>query len=147
MLSSLNQYVNTINNNKFILAIVMMFLNISSKYIDFGFSKTQEHALKNCITREIIIFSVLFVGTRDIIISFLLTLMFFILKEYIFNEDSCFCLFPHHLNRMKEDIQQKEGIVTEKELNEALETLKKAEKNKQLERQNNFIHFMNYNKL
>jgi len=147
MISSLTEVVKPINDNKFLLALVMMFLNISSKYIDFGFSKTQEHALRNGIAREIMIFAVLFVGTRDIIISSVLTLLFFISTEYLFNEDSKYCLFPHHFNRMKEVMQQKEGHVTDTELNTALETLKKAEKNNQLDRQNNFIHFMKYNKL
>ena len=125
----------------------MMFLNISSKYIDFGFSKTQEHALRNGIAREILIFCVLFVGTRDIVISTTLTLLFFISIEYLFNEDSKYCVCPQHFNRMKEVMQQKEGHVTETELNAALETLKKAEKNNQLDRQNKFIHFMKFNKI
>ena len=147
MITYINDFVKPVNDNKFLLAIVMMFLNISSKYIDFGFSKTQEHALRNGIAREILIFCVLFVGTRDIVISATLTLLFFISIEYLFNEDSKYCLCPQHFNRMKEVMQQKEGHVTEKELNAALETLKKAEKNNQIERQNKFIHFMNYNKL
>lgn len=147
MITYINDFVKPVNDNKFILALVMMFLNISSKYIDFGFSKTQEHALRNGIAREILIFCVLFVGTRDIVISAALTLLFFIFTEYLFNEDSKYCLCPQHFNRMKEVMQQKEGHVTEKELNAALETLKKAEKNNQIERQNKFIHFMNYNKL
>ena len=147
MLSSLTEVVKPINDNKFLLALVMMFLNISSKYIDFGFSKTQEHALRNGIAREIMIFAVLFVGTRDIIISSVLTLLFFISTEYLFNEDSKYCLCPQHFNRMKEVMQQKEGHVTETELNTALEILKKAEKNNQLDRQSKFIHFMKYNKL
>ena len=147
MLTSLTEVVKPINDNKFLLALIMMFLNISSKYIDFGFSKTQEHALRNGIAREIMIFAILFVGTRDIIISSVLTLLFFISTEYLFNEDSKYCLCPQHFNRMKEVMQQKEGHVTETELNTALETLKKAEKNNQLDRQSKFIHFMKYNKL
>lgn len=147
MITYINDFVKPVNDNKFILALVMMFLNISSKYIDFGFSKTQEHALRNGIAREILIFCVLFVGTRDIVISAALTFLFFISIEYLFNEDSKYCLCPQHFNRMKEVMQQREGHVSDTELNAALETLKKAEKNNQLERQNKFIHFMNYNKL
>ena len=147
MITSITEIVKPVNDNKFILALVMMFLNISSKYIDFGFSKTQEHALRNGIAREIMIFAVLFVGTRDIIISAVLTLLFFISTEYFFNEDSKYCLFPHHFDRMKLVMDQTNGSVSETELNAALETIKKAEKNNQLDRQNNFIHFMKQNKL
>lgn len=147
MLSTIANIVKPVNDNKFILAIVMMFLNISSKYIDLRLSKTQEHALKNSIAREIIIFSVLFVGTHDIILSSGLTFVFFIFTEYFLNEDSKYCLFSQQLNRMKQVMLQKEGEVTDKELNHALETIKRAEKNNQLERQNKFIHFMKFNQL
>jgi len=143
----INDLVKPINDNKFILAIMMMFLNISSRYVDFGLSKAQEHALRNNIAREILVFTVMFVGTRDIIISAIVTFIFFISKEYLLNEDSKFCLIPQQFDRMKLVMEQMNGDVSEKELNAALETIKKAEKNNQLERQNNFIHFMNYNKL
>lgn len=143
----ITEIVKPINDNKFILAIMMMFLNISSKYIDFGFSKTQEHALRNSIAREILVFTVMFVGTRDIIIATIVTFIFFVSKEYLLNEDSNFCLIPHHFNRMKLVMDQTNGTVSETELNAALETIKKAEKNNQLDRQNNFIHFMKQNKL
>lgn len=143
----ITELVKHINDNKFILAIMMMFLNISSKYIDFGFSKTQEHALRNSIAREILVFTVMFVGTRDIIIATIVTFIFFVSKEYLLNEDSNFCLIPHHFNRMKLVMDQTNGTVSETELNAALETIKKAEKNNQLDRQNNFIHFMKQNKL
>jgi hypothetical protein len=147
MITYINDFVKPVNDNKFLLAIVMMFLNISSKYIDFGFSKTQEHALRNGIAREILIFCVLFVGTRDIVISATLTFLFFISIEYLFNEDSKYCVCPQHFNSMRQVMQQNEGHVTETELNAALETLKKAEKNNQLDKQNKFIHFMKFNKL
>jgi hypothetical protein len=143
----INDLVKPINDNKFILAIMMMFLNISSRYVDFGLSKAQEHALRNSIAREILVFTVMFVGTRDIIIAAIVTFIFFVSKEYLLNEDSKFCLIPNHFDRMKLVMEQTNGSVSEKELNDALETIKKAEKNNQLERQNNFIHFMNYNKL
>jgi hypothetical protein len=139
--------VKPINDNKFVLALVMMFLNISSKYIDFGFSKTQEHALRNGIGKELLIFCVMFVGTRDIILSAIVTFIFFIFSEYLLNENSKFCLCQKHFDRVKLVMEQTNGIVTEKELNEALETIKKAERNGQLERQNKFIHFMKQNKL
>jgi hypothetical protein len=143
----ITELVKPINDNKFVLALVMMFLNIGSKYIDFGFSKTQEHALRNGIGKELLIFCVMFVGTRDIILSAIVTFIFFIFSEYLLNENSKFCLCQKHFDRVKLVMEQTNGIVTEKELNEALETIKKAERNGQLERQNKFIHFMKQNKL
>ena len=121
----ITELVKPINDNKFVLALVMMFLNIGSKYIDFGFSKTQEHALRNGIGKELLIFCVMFVGTRDIILSAIVTFIFFIFSEYLLNENSKFCLCQKHFDRVKLVMEQTNGIVTEKELNEALETIKK----------------------
>ena len=49
MLSYLNYSLNSINQSKLFMGIVMLLMNIGSKYIEFGFSKTQEEALRNGI--------------------------------------------------------------------------------------------------
>ena len=52
--------------------------------IDIGFSKTQEQALKNGLAREILIFSIAFTATRDIVTAFILTGTFMLLSDVLF---------------------------------------------------------------
>ena len=86
-----HQYLKHINESKFFIGLSMILLNIGSKYVDFKFTKSQEQLLRNGIAREILIFTIVFMGTRDILYAILLTAAFIILSEYVFNEKSKYC--------------------------------------------------------
>ena len=53
--SSLNILINSINQNKFMVALSLILLNIGSRYINLNLTKGQELLLKS-ISREILIF-------------------------------------------------------------------------------------------
>ena len=63
-------------------------------------------------------------GTRDIFTSLVLTAIFILLADYLFNENSKFCLIPGKYKELDNK------IVTSKEINDAINTLKIAQKNK-----------------
>ena len=98
----------------------MILLNIASKYIAVKLSTTQEAYIKTNIAREVLIFLVCWLGTRDIYISILLTGAFYILTQHLFNEESKFCILPHHVRKYKTE------EVTPQEINDALSVLKRA---------------------
>jgi hypothetical protein len=100
ILSSLKQVINSLNDSKLLSGLIMIVLNIGSKYIEIGFSKTQEQALRNGLARELLIFAVVFTGTRDIILSLLITAAFITLSNYLLNEQSKYCLIPNHLRKI-----------------------------------------------
>ena len=123
----------------------MIFLNIGSKYIDFGFSKTQEQALRNGLAKEMLIFAIVFAGTRDIVIAILMTASFVALSDYIFNENSKFCIIPHVLTKIKKNINTKEdddANITDKDEKAALELLRKLELKRRKNQQIDFVNFM-----
>ena len=124
-------YLRHINESKFVIGIAMILLNVGSKYVDFKFTKSQEQLLRNGIAREILIFTIVFMGTRDIMYAILLTSAFIILSEYIFNEQSEYCLITDKFKKISALIDTNtDGIVTPEEEARALITLKKAEKNR-----------------
>ena len=107
----------TINNSKLFAGIMMLVLNISSKYITFSFSKSQEEFIKNSIAREILIFAIVWMATRDIYISILMTAAFVVLADYVFNENSKLCLLPEKFKNLKYVIDENaDGIITEDEI-------------------------------
>ena len=99
-----NKFVESINNNKLIMGISILLLNILSKYVELNLTKTQEEALRNGIAREILIFIISFVATRNIIISLILTGIFIILANYIFNEKSSLCIIKNKLDKINMEI-------------------------------------------
>ena len=137
-------YLKHVNESKFVIGIVMILLNIGSKYVDFKFSKTQEQMLRNNVARELLIFAIVFMGTRDIRYAILLTAAFIILSEYVFNEKSKYCLIPHHMRKVKTAIEiNKDDIVTPEEEQRALETLRRAERNREVNMQHKFSSYLN----
>ena len=132
MFEALNGYLSGVNNSKLVMAMLMLTLNIGSKYVDFGFSKAQEQLLRNSVTREFIIFAISFTATRDILISIIITSAFFIMSNILFHEESKHCIIPKRMKQIKALVDtNNDGVVTDTEVNEAIAILEKARKNKQ----------------
>tara|TARA_B100000424_G_scaffold271743_1_gene276472 strand:+ start:1101 stop:1592 length:492 start_codon:yes stop_codon:yes gene_type:complete len=124
--------MSTINNSKFFAGIVMLMINIGSKYITIELSKTQEAYLKYTLARQLLIFSLIWMGTRDIVISLVLTAVFIVLANYLFNENSKFCILPKKFREFKDLLDtNNDGKISEKEIKNAIDLLSKAKKNKQ----------------
>ena len=94
MIAKIKENLASLNNSKFFAGLVMIMLNIGSKYITIELSKTQEEYLKNHIARQVLIFSISWMGTRDILMSLALTAIFIVMTEFLFNENSKFCVIP-----------------------------------------------------
>jgi len=94
LLPFLHNAVMTLNSNKFFSGIVMLILNIGSKYITINLSDSQEDYLKNNVSRQILIFAIVFIATKDIYISITLTAAFLVLSDHLFNEESRFYILP-----------------------------------------------------
>ncbi len=69
-----------LNDNKFFLGIMLLVLNLGSRHLVDEFSANPEEYSRNLILRRFAVFAVCFVGTRDIVVSILLTAAFIILS-------------------------------------------------------------------
>lgn len=83
-----------LNNHPLSAAFAMLILNIGGKYVDYGFTQRQEQWLMKLITREVFVLAVVFVATKDLILSIGITLLVTIFACYIMNENSRFCPIP-----------------------------------------------------
>jgi hypothetical protein len=127
-------HVMYLNNSKIFAGIVMILLNIGSKFISVNFSKSTEEYLKYTLSKQILVFSMAWMATRDIYTSLVITIIFVVLSEYLFNEESEFCIVPHSarvVHKLKAAGHPDNNIVTEDELNSAIQILEKAKKEKQ----------------
>lgn len=86
--------LDSINESKLFAGLMMIFLNIGSRYITIELSKTQKEYLTNSILRQVLVFAVAFIGTRDLIIALVLTAVFTILVDGLFHEDSKISVLP-----------------------------------------------------
>ena len=131
MLKLIHSGLMSLNNSKLFAGIVMILMNIGSKYITVKFSKSQEAYLRNYVGREILIFAVCWMGTKDIYMSLMLTAAFFVLSQHLFNENSSYCVLPQKYRELHKLVDLNgDGEVSQKEINEAVRTLKRAKEQK-----------------
>jgi len=132
-LDYVHDHILFLNSSRFFAGVVMILLNIGSKFISVQFSKSTEEYLKFSITKQILVFAMAWMATRDIYTSLVLTAVFVVLSEFLFNEESTFCIVPHQyrvLNKLVDT--NNDGIVSDEELNQAIQILEKAKKEKQM---------------
>ena len=87
----------TINENKLLLGLMMIFMNIGSKFIVIELSETQKELLSNSVLRQVLIFCVAFVGTRDLVTALVLTAVFVILVDGLLHEGSPLSILPESI--------------------------------------------------
>jgi hypothetical protein len=120
--------LNILNDSKFFAGLVILVMNIGSKYISVELSKTQENYIKYSLGRQILIFAIIWMGTRDIVTSLIMTIIFIMFADYLFNEHSKYCIIPDQYKELNMAVDVEKTKVTQKEVNDAIQVLKLAHK-------------------
>ena len=109
---------------------MIIVLNIVSRFVNINLSKSVESYLKYTVSRQLLVFSIAWMGTRDIYIATFITVCFIILSEYLFNEDSALCIlsedFQDYHNTVLENNKENENKVSDDEIKKAKAVLEKA---------------------
>jgi hypothetical protein len=142
-----HDHIMFLNSSKFFAGIVMIMLNVGSKFITIQFSKSTEEYLKYSISKQILVFAMAWMGTRDIYTALALTAIFVILSDHLFNEESHLCLVPHEYRVLNKVLDTNgDGKVSEAEYNNAIAILEKAKKEKNLKAQKDALLKFDYGK-
>lgn len=130
ILDTIHKGVLSLNSNKFFAGLIMLILNLGSKFITVKFSASQEAYLRNSVGRQLLIFAIAWIGTKDIYYSLAITAIFVVLADYLFNEDSDWCVLSDGFKDLKKEIDLNgDGIISDEELNKAIKTLQTYKKN------------------
>lgn len=82
------QYVQYVEGSPMFAGIMMLLLNIGSRFITHEYSDNDEEYRQNILLRRLAVFAACFVGTRSIITSILLTSAFVVLSAGLFRGKS-----------------------------------------------------------
>ena len=137
----LHNHVMNINNSKIFAGLMIIVLNIASRFVTIKLSKTMESYLKYTFSRDILVFAISWMGTRDIYIAFGITIVFMIMVDYILNEQSAFCCLPSKFTDYHVSLITNDDVITPDQIKSAEETIEKAKKQKQ---QKQFSDFVSY---
>jgi hypothetical protein len=93
VVSPVDAFLQIFNTNPYFIGIMMLVLNLGGRFISLEVTKKQEQFLQLPWVRRILIFTVLFVATRNIWVAFWTTVAVVLLLGYLFNENSALCIF------------------------------------------------------
>lgn len=92
-LHPLDAILQVFNQNPYFIGLMMLILNLGGRFISLEVTKQQEQFLQLPWVRRVLIFTVLFVATRNLWVAFWMTLIVVLFLGYLFNENSALCLF------------------------------------------------------
>lgn len=83
-----------LNDNRYMAGIAMILFTIGSKYLKFDLNKNTKRMLNSKTFKNMTIFSIFYIGSRDIFASIILTIAFVIIVDGLLNEKSRYCILP-----------------------------------------------------
>lgn len=120
-----------LNQSKIFAGLMIVIINIASKFVTFDVSKTVESYLKFTFSRNVLVFAATWMGTRDIYTAIIMTFGFILVVDILFNEKSIFCCLPETFTN--EQVAKLEGmqnqIPTPEDIVKAKIVLEKAKQN------------------
>ena len=122
---NLEYLINEFNNNKYVYGFLMILLNIGARYIEMDLVKSHKEFLSSKMLRRLLIFTVAFIGTRDLVASLIITATFIIFVLNLFNADSKYYVLPNSVKKLDTN---NDGIISPEEIKNAYELLQKAGK-------------------
>jgi hypothetical protein len=135
-LAFINHHIMYLNNSKFFAGIIMILLNVGSKFISIQFSKSTEEYMKYTISKQILVFAMSWMGTRDIYVALGLTAIFTILSDHLFNEESNLCVVPHEYRVLHKLIDtNNNNDISDTEIAAAVAVIEKSKREKQRKEQ------------
>jgi hypothetical protein len=142
MFKSVHESISSLNSNMFFAGIMMLTLNIGSRYVQLNLSPSAESYLKYAITKEFLVFTIAWMGTRNIYVALTLTAVFVILADYGLNDKSNFCILPEKFKKLQDSIDSNnDKIISELEIKNAMDILEKAKKQRENRIQLGYLSF------
>ena len=120
--SSMHNYVSELNNSALFAGLVMLIMNVGSRYVQINLSESTEEYLKHILKKEILVFAIAWMGTRDIYIALSLTIIFIILFDFLLNDESSFCILPQDF---KEFYDNMDAVISQEDYIKAKTTVEK----------------------
>jgi len=87
-----------------LLIISLVVMNIGAKFLDIKLTDFQQKLIKNHIVQAIILFSMVYIGTREILKSIIIVIIIYLLIYVLLNEN-------HEFNIYSKKLLYNEGII------------------------------------
>ena len=93
--------IGSLNSNPYFIGSMMLLLNLGGRHLATGLTPEQDKFFQEPWFRRLLIFVVFFIGTRNIISSAFMAIIFILLVGYLFNDTSALYLFKPSIEDKK----------------------------------------------
>jgi len=120
-IDSAKDSLSCINENKYIIGLTMIMLNIGARFIIDELDDDLRKLISNTIVRRVVIFCSFFMATKDLFTATVLTIIFVILINEVFAKE---------LDELEDDDEdEKGGSFNKNELEKTIQSLKTIQMN------------------
>ena len=103
-----------INTNPYFIGLMMLLLNLGGRFLGMEISKEQEKIFQNPWVRRGLVFTVLFIATRNVFVAAIMTVFVLLFMSFLFNENSDLCLWKDSCGtKPPEEGQPQPGLTPE----------------------------------
>ena len=88
IINPIEQVFMALNTNPYFIGLMMLLLNLGGRFIGMEISKEQEKVFLTPWVRRALIFTVLFVATRNVFVALIMTIFVLLFLSFLFNENS-----------------------------------------------------------
>lgn len=96
--------ITSVNSNPYFIGSMMLLLNLGGRHLATGLTPEQDKFFQNHWFRRLLIFVVFFIGTRNIISSFFMSIIFILCVGFLFNDSSSLFLFKPSVEPVKVEV-------------------------------------------
>jgi len=120
-LDSMRDSLSCINENKYIIGLTMIMLNIGARFIIDELDDDLRKLISNTIVRRVVIFCSFFMATKDLFTATVLTIVFVILINEVFAQE---------LDELDDNKDEKKGgSFNKNEIEKVIQQLKTVQMN------------------
>ena len=119
-IDSTKDSLSCINENKYIIGLTMIMLNIGARFIIDELDDDLRKIISNTVVRRVVIFCSFFMATRDLFTAIVLTIIFVILINEVFAKE---------LDELESGEEEKGGSYNKNELEKTIQKLKSIQMN------------------
>src|SRR6056300_1443508 len=122
-IDSVKDSFSCINENKYIIGLTMIMLNIGARFIIDELDDDLRKLISNTVVRRVVIFCSFFMATKDLFTAVVLTVIFVILINEVFAKEL------EELEELEEGDEKKGGSYNKNELEKTIQKLKSIQMN------------------
>ena len=79
----LNDHIKRVNDSKIFAGLMIITLNIASRFVTIKLGKSVESYLKYTFSKYLLVFTIAWMGTRDVYIAFTIMMIFIIITIFL----------------------------------------------------------------